>query len=99
MNNHVLLMSEVCRAFPQEWASLVPALEYSCETAPREPHGLSAFDLSPGYGLLVDADRRLAPFSLPWGLPDTEVASQLFEHFRELYGVYSCCTANEVIRK
>ena len=28
MNNHLLLMNEICRAFPQEWASLVPALEY-----------------------------------------------------------------------
>ncbi len=64
MNNHPLLMSEVFRAFPQVWAALVPALEYLRETAPREPSGLSAFDLSQGYGLLVDADRRLAPFNL-----------------------------------
>ena len=99
MNNHLLLMNEVCSAFPQEWAALVPALEYLCETAPREPHGLSAFDLSQGFGLLVDTDRRLAPFSLPWGLPETEVASRLFEQFRELYGMYSRCTAEEVLKK
>ena len=60
MNNHLILMNELCRAFPQEWAALVPALDYLSETAPREPHGLSAFDISQGYGLWVDANRRLA---------------------------------------
>ncbi len=74
MNNHLILMNELCRAFPQEWAAMVPALEYLSETAPREPHGLSAFDFSQGYGLLVDANRRLEPFELPRGLPETEVA-------------------------
>ena len=33
MNNHLLLMNEICRAFTQEWASLVPALEYLCDGA------------------------------------------------------------------
>ena len=89
MNNHLILMNEVCRAFPQEWPALVPVLEYLNETAPREPHGLSAFDLSQGYGLLVDANRRLAPFELPWGLPETEVAQQLFSRFKDLYGVFA----------
>ena len=65
MNNNLILMNEICRAFPQEWASLVPALVYLCETVPREPHGLSAFDLSEAYGLLIDPNRRLAPFQLP----------------------------------
>ena len=83
MNNHLILMNELCQAFPQEWAALVPAWEYLSETAPREPHGLSAFDLSQGYGLLVDANRRLAPFELPWGLPETEVAQQLFARFKK----------------
>ncbi len=78
---------------------MVPALEYLCETAPREPHGLSALDLSQGYGLLVDSDRRLAPFSLPWGMPETEVAQQLFGRFKELYGVYARSTADEVMKK
>ena len=78
-------MNDVCRAFPLEWAALVPALEYLCETAPREPHGLSAFDLSQSYGLLVDANRRLAPYELPGGLPETEVAQQLFTRFKDLW--------------
>ena len=93
MNNHLILMNEICLAFPQEWASLVPALEYLAETAPREPHGLSAFDLSQGYALLVDPNRRLSPFQLPWGLPETDVAKQLFTRFTELYGIFARATA------
>ena len=85
MNNHLILMSQLRQAVPQEWAALVPALEYLSETAPREPHGLSAFDLSQGYGLLVDPNRRLAPFELPWGLPETEVAQQLLFHDSKTY--------------
>jgi hypothetical protein len=99
MNNHLILMNEFCLAFPQEWASLVPALEYLTETAPREPHGLSAFDLSQGYGLLVDPNRRLSPFQLPWGLPETDVAQQLFTKFKELYGVFARATAEEVVKR
>ncbi len=67
MNNQLLLMNEVSRAFSQEWAALVPALECLCETVPREPHGLSAFDSSQGYGLLVDPVRQLGPFEVPRG--------------------------------
>ncbi len=47
MNNHLILMNDACKAFPQEWAALVPELEYLCETAPREPHALSAFSTFP----------------------------------------------------
>ena len=84
MTKHLLLLNEVCRAFPQEWAALVPALEYLCETAPREPHGLSAFDLTQGYALASDMDRRLVPFSIPAEMPETDVACKLFRNFREL---------------
>ena len=62
MQSHLLLMNEVCKAYPQEWAQMVPALEYLYETAPREPHGLSAFDVTQGYALLTDDQRRLSPF-------------------------------------
>ena len=79
MNNHLLLMNEVCKAHPQEWAALVPALEYLCETAPREPHGLSAFDLSQGYALLTEEQRRRVPFDVPGGMPITDIESDLFQ--------------------
>ena len=69
------------------------------ETAPREPHGLSAFDLSQGYGLLIDPNRRLSPFQLPWGLPETDVAQQRFACFKDLYGVFARATAEEVLKR
>ena len=34
MINHQVLLHEICKCFPQEWAALVPALEYLLETAP-----------------------------------------------------------------
>ena len=99
MTNHLLLPNEVCKAFPQAWASLVPAVEYLCETAPREPHGLSAFDLTQGYALASDMDRRLAPFSVLEGQPETDVARKLFDYFRELHGLFSRMTAHDAERK
>ena len=95
MTHHLLLLNEVCKAFPQEWAALIPAVEYLCETAPRGPHGLSAFDLTQGYALASDTDRRLVPFSVPTEIPETDVARKLFDNFRELYGVFSRMTAHE----
>ena len=99
MNNHLLLMNEVCKAFPQEWAAFVPALGYLCETAPREPHGLSAFDLSQGYALLTDEQRRRVPFDVPGGMPITDIASDLFSNFKDLYGVFARTTADEALKK
>ena len=78
---------------------MVPALEYLVGTAPREPHGLSAFDLSQGYGLLIDPNRRLGPFQLPWGLAETDVAQQLFARFKDLYGIFARATAEEVLKR
>ena len=99
MTHHLLLLNEVCRAFPQEWAALVPALEYLCETAPREPHGLSAFDLTQGYALASDTDRRLVPFTIPGSQPETDVARKLFDNFREMYGIFARMTAHDAEKK
>ena len=88
MSNHLVLMNAVCKAFPQEWAALIPALEYVLETAPRPPFGLSAFDLSCGYALASATDKHLAPFEVPKLLPETEIAKELFSRFRELYGLF-----------
>ena len=97
MANHLVLMNAVCKAFPQEWPALVPALEYLLETAPRAPFGLSAFDLSCGYALASATDKRLAPFEVPKLLPETEVAKELFSKFRELYGLFSRHTGHEAL--
>ena len=63
---------------------MAPALEYLLETAPRPPHGLSAFDLTHGFALASDVSRCLAPFSVPALLPDTDVAKKLFARFRDV---------------
>ena len=73
-------MNEVCKAFPQEWAAVIPALEYLMETAPREPHGLSASDLTQGFALAIDMDRRLVSFSVLPGQAETDVAKQLVDN-------------------
>lgn len=67
----------MCGAFPQEWPSLLPRLEYLCETALRSPSGLSAFDVSPGYALLTD----LVPFQVPHGMAEADVAAAWFKNF------------------
>ena len=58
----LILLHKVCRAFPQEWASLVAATEYLCDTAPRGPHGLSAFDITSGFALASPVERQMVPF-------------------------------------
>ncbi len=83
LKSRLLLMSAVSKAFPQEWASLAPTLEYLGETAPREPHGLSAFDFASGCGLLTSQQRQMAPFTVPRGMPETDVAAQRFANFKE----------------
>ena len=60
----LILVHQVCKAYPQEWSSLVGATEYLCDTAPMGPHGLSAFDITPGHALASQVDRQMAPFML-----------------------------------
>eukprot|EP00969_Alexandrium_andersonii_P193194 8532943-Alexandrium_andersonii.AAC.1 len=81
-------MSEVRKAFPQEWPAMLPALEYLYDAAPQGARGLSAFDMSTGYALASPVDARLTPFMVLQGLPETEIAARLFSGFRELYGVF-----------
>ena len=88
MTSLLILMKAVAHAFPQEWASLVPAVEYLLHTAPQGAHGLSAHDLFCAYGIASSADARLAPFRVPKGLPATNAAAGLFDRLRELYGIF-----------
>ena len=81
----LVLLHQVCRAFPQEWASLVGAVEYLCDTAPRGPEGLSAFELTQGHALASPADRRLVPFIMPQGVAVADVAARILQNFRELF--------------
>ncbi len=56
MKNHLILMNKVCEAFPQEWPSLIPALEYLYATAPQGAHGLSAHDMECGHAMAGSVD-------------------------------------------
>ena len=94
---HLLLMNAVCKAFPQEWPSLVPALGYLIDTAPRPPYGLSAWDLANGHALASNTDNQLAPFTVPTPAADTEVAKAVFAQFRKLYGMVSRQTGHEAL--
>ena len=70
--------------FPQEWPALIPAVEYLYFTAAQGAHGLSAHDAPTGYALLVPEDARMALFTVPQGVAETDVAARLFSNFREL---------------
>ena len=98
MTNHLILMNQLVEAFPQEWPSLLPALEYLYETAPQGPHGLSAHDMSTGFALARSVDTKLTPFMVPKGLPETDVAARLFTTWRELYGAFQRITQEQSMR-
>ena len=82
--NHSILLNKVVKAFPQEWPSLIPVVEFLLHTAPQGDLGLSAHDMSCGYGLLSPADSKVAPFMVPNGTAETDVAAKLFLNWKEL---------------
>ena len=55
--------------------------------------------MTQGFALLVDPNRQLSPFQLPWGLPESEVAQQVFSRFKDLYGVFARAPADEVLQR
>ena len=67
MGNQNILMSEICKAHPQEWPALIPVVEYLQHTAPQGAHGFSAHDMCSAYSVLNETDARLAPFRVPSG--------------------------------
>ena len=89
LTNHIILMRQVCDAYPQEWSSLVGALEYLYDVEPQGDYNLSAFDMSTGYALVSDVDRRLAPFTVPKGSVQSELCARVFDRFRSLYGIFA----------
>ena len=86
MSDNQVLMHAVCHAFPQEWPALLPAVEYLYFTAPQGAHGLSAHDVSCNFAIAAPTDSRLAPFTVPRGLPETDVAVRLFTNFESFMG-------------
>ena len=98
MINASILLNATARAFPQEWAALVEVLEYLYDTMPQGVHGLSAHDMTCGYAIASSVDRRLAPFMVPKGLPETEVCAKLFPSWKELYGCFSATTRRRALK-
>ena len=86
MTEWLILLHKICRAFPQEWDALAPAIEYLMDTEIGEC-GFSAHELETGFALLQESDVTLAPFQVPRGTPQTELVAKLFSNFRELSGI------------
>ena len=57
MTNQLILMQAVCGAYPQEWATLIPVVEYIQHTALQGSHGFSAHDLSCAHSFHYHRDR------------------------------------------
>ena len=98
MNNHRILVNSVCEAFPQEWLSLLPTLEYLYDTAPQGTHGLSAHDMSCGYAMASSVDNKLVPFIVPGGMANTDVAARLFTNFSDLYWIFMRASRDAALR-
>ena len=64
MQQWLILIHQVCKAFPQEWDVLAPVVEYLMDTEIAEC-GFSAHELQTGYSLLLEPDVTLAPFMVP----------------------------------
>jgi hypothetical protein len=86
MQYWLILIHRICHAFPQEWDTLAPVVEYLLDTEIGEC-GFSAHELQTGYSLLQEPDVTLAPFMIPRGTAQTDVVAKLFSNFRELSGI------------
>ena len=86
MQQWLVLIHRVCRTFPQEWDVFAPAIEYLMDTQIGES-GFSPHELQTGYSLLQEPDATLAPFMVPKGTPQTDIAARLFSNFRALSGI------------
>ena len=71
---------KVCHASPTEWGVLTPVVEYLMDTKIKES-GFSAHELQTGYSLLQHPDVTLAPFLVPRGAVQTDIAARLFSNF------------------
>eukprot|EP00973_Karenia_brevis_P069740 9696472-Karenia_brevis.AAC.1 len=88
MSQWLILIHQICKAFPQEWDVLAPVVEYLMDTEIGEC-GFSAHELQTGYSLLQEPDVTLAPFMVPRGVAETDIVARLFSNFRELAGIFN----------
>ena len=96
--NLSILLNEVCRAFPQEWSSLIPAVEYLYFTAPQGSLGFSARDMTMGYSMAQRVCADLSPFQVPEGAMETDFAIRAFDNFAKLYPIFVRVTQEERFR-
>ena len=89
MANQLVLMQAVTSAHPQEWASLIPVVEYVQHTAPQGAHGFSAHDMCCAHSIITDTDARLAPFRIPHGVPESDHVAKLFSNFKSIFGMFT----------
>ena len=86
MEYWLILIHKICGAYPQEWDTLAPAVEYLLDTEIGSC-GFSAHEMQTGYAMLPDSDVTLAPFVVPKGTAQTDQVVKLFSNFRELSGI------------
>ena len=67
MQHSLILIHQICNAFPQKWDTLAPVVEYLMDTEKGEFRFL-AHELQTGYLLLQEPDVTLAPFLMPQGV-------------------------------
>ena len=87
MTDLLILIREVTRAYPSEWAALIPAVEYVLWKAPKGAHGFSAHDFDRAYSLATSVDVALQPFLVPSGIPETDTMARAFTAWSDLYGM------------
>ena len=88
LQDHRILMEAVCHAQPQEWSSLVSAVQYLYHVSAQSVLGISARDMSVGYSIAQDTHKALLPFKVPTGVAETDVCVRLFDNFRNLYSLF-----------
>ena len=98
MTQWLILIHKTCRAFPQEWDTLAPAVEYLMATEIGEC-GFSAHELETGCSLLQEPDVTLAPFLVPLGTAQTDLAARPLSNFRELAGILNRHKAAKFVKK
>ena len=72
--------------FLQEWDILAPVDAILMDIEIGET-GFSAHELQTGLSLLQEPEATLAPFLVPRGTAQTNIAVRLFSNFRELSGI------------
>ena len=98
LQDHRILMDGVCHSQPQEWSSLVSAVQYLYFISAQNPLGISARDMTMGYAIAQNTHKSLMPFKVPKGMPETDVCIRLFDNFRNPYSLFMRVTQEERLR-